>query len=298
VENELDGKVAIVTGASSGIGEATSEALAAESATVVAARREERLTGHKERVQDNGGRLEVVRRAEDEFGGVDILVNNAGVMLLSKVEKSLSDQWRQMFDVNVLGLLYATDAAIGAMRRRGGGHIVNISSVAGHVRGAGSTRGRSSPSTPSPRPCEELIEDKIRVTMVEPGAVETELATHHRRGSPAGGSGPSSTRHTPGRGFRLRRGLLRHPAREDERQRDPDPADRAGLLAACGPIEHEGSTNSAAEDRDRQACTSPGLGEGTRRLSGGASRALCLLDLRDRAVGPIPVGRDVGARLP
>jgi NADP-dependent 3-hydroxy acid dehydrogenase YdfG len=166
VANELDGKVAIVTGASSGIGEATSEALAAESATVVAAaRREERLTGLKERVQDNGGRLEVVRadvtdeahdlvrRAEDEFGGVDILVNNAGVMLLSKVEKSLSDQWRQMFDVNVLGLLYATDAAIGAMRRRGGGHIVNISSVAGHVRGAGSTRGRSSPSTPSPRPC-------------------------------------------------------------------------------------------------------------------------------------------------
>jgi NADP-dependent 3-hydroxy acid dehydrogenase YdfG len=153
VANELDGKVAIVTGASSGIGEATSEALAAESATVVAARREERLTGHKERVQDNGGRLEVVRRAEDEFGGVDILVNNAGVMLLSKVEKSLSDQWRQMFDVNVLGLLYATDAAIGAMPRRRGGHIVNISSVAGHVRGAGSTRGRSSPSTPSPRPC-------------------------------------------------------------------------------------------------------------------------------------------------
>jgi NADP-dependent 3-hydroxy acid dehydrogenase YdfG len=168
VANELDGKAAIVTGASSGIGEATSEALAAESATVVAAaRREERLTGLKERVQDNGSRLEVVRadvtdegrahdlvrRAEDEFGGVDILVNNAGVMLLSKVEKSLSDQWRQMFDVNVLGLLYATDAAIGAMRRRGGGHIVNISSVAGHVRGAGSTRGRSSPSTPSPRPC-------------------------------------------------------------------------------------------------------------------------------------------------
>jgi NADP-dependent 3-hydroxy acid dehydrogenase YdfG len=154
VANELDGKVAIVTGASSGIGEATSEALAAESATVVAAaRREERLTGLKERVQDNGSRLEVVRRAEDEFGGVDILVNNAGVMLLSKVEKSLSDQWRQMFDVNVLGLLYATDAAIGAMRRHGGGHIVNISSVAGHVRGAGSTRGRSSPSTPSPRPC-------------------------------------------------------------------------------------------------------------------------------------------------
>ena len=122
----LVGKVAIVTGASSGIGEATSEVLAAEGATVVAAaRREERLSDLKGRVEDNGGRLEVVqadvtdegqahdlmRRAETEFGGVDILGNTAGVMLLSKVEKGLSDQWRRMFDVNVLGLLYATDAA-------------------------------------------------------------------------------------------------------------------------------------------------------------------------------------------
>ena len=194
--NELDGKVAIVTGASSGIGEATSEALAAEGATVVAAaRREERLADLKGRVENNGGRLEVVqadvtdegqahelvRRAEDEFGGVDILVNNAGVMLLSKVEKSLSDQWRQMFDVNVLGLLYATDAAIGAMRRRGGGHVVNISSVAGRKTRPGSgvySGTKFAVNAISEALRQELIEDKIRVTMVEPGAVETELATH------------------------------------------------------------------------------------------------------------------------
>jgi NADP-dependent 3-hydroxy acid dehydrogenase YdfG len=109
VANGLDGKVAIVTGASSGIGEATSEALAAEGATVVAAaRREERLSDLKGRVEDNGGRLEVVQadvtdevqahdlvqRAEAEFGGVDILVNNAGVMLLSReAEGTRKEDW-------------------------------------------------------------------------------------------------------------------------------------------------------------------------------------------------------------
>src|SRR5215204_5264288 len=141
---KLDGKVAVVTGASSGIGEATAEALAAEgAAVVVAARRQDRLAGLVERIE--GGRVlaavcdvtdesqahGLIRKAEEEFGTVDILVNNAGVMLLSNVGKGLSDQWRRMFDVNVMGLLYATDAAIEVMKRQGGGHLVNISSVAG-----------------------------------------------------------------------------------------------------------------------------------------------------------------------
>ncbi len=193
---KLDGKVAIVTGASSGIGEATAEALAAEGASVVAAaRREERLSDLKSRVEGNGGKLgvvqadvtdegqahELVRRAEEEFGGVDILVNNAGVMLLSKVEKGLSDQWRQMFDVNVLGLLYATDAAIEAMRRRGGGHLVNVSSVAGRKTRPASgiySGTKFAVNAISEALRQELLEDKIRVTMVEPGAVETELTNH------------------------------------------------------------------------------------------------------------------------
>ncbi len=193
---KLAGKVAIVTGASSGIGEATAEALAAEGASVVAAaRREERLADLKSRVEANGGKLatvradvtdegqahDLVRRAEEEFGGVDILVNNAGVMLLSKVEKGLSDQWRRMFDVNVLGLLYATDAAIGAMRRRGGGHLVNVSSVAGRKTRPGSgvySGTKFAVNAISEALRQELLEDKIRVTMVEPGAVETELTNH------------------------------------------------------------------------------------------------------------------------
>ncbi len=194
---KLDGKVAVITGASSGIGEATAEALAAEGASVVvAARREERLNELVERIEGGGGQTlsvscdvtdegqahGLIQRAEEEFGRVDILVNNAGVMLLSKVEKGLSDQWRRMFEVNVLGLLYATDAAIEVMKGQQSGHIVNVSSLAGrkvtrdtsgiyagtkHAVGAISEGLRM-----------ELLEDNVRVTVVEPGAVETELTDH------------------------------------------------------------------------------------------------------------------------
>ena len=113
----LDGKVAVVTGASSGIGEATVRSLAAEGAAVVAgARRKERLDGLVEEVTQRGGKAiavecdvtdegqahDLVRRAVEEFGRIDILVNNAGVMLLSAVGKGLSEaSWRRMFDVNV-----------------------------------------------------------------------------------------------------------------------------------------------------------------------------------------------------
>ena len=111
---KLEGKVAVITGASSGIGEATAEALAAEGASVVvAARRKDRLSELVERINGKGGKAvsvecdvtdqeaahDLIRHARDELGGVDILVNNAGVMLLSKIGKGLSDQWRQMFDV-------------------------------------------------------------------------------------------------------------------------------------------------------------------------------------------------------
>ncbi len=113
---KLDGKVAVITGASSGIGEATAEALAAEgAAVVVAARREDRLNDLVGRIEGDGGRVlpvacdvtdeeqahALIRRAKDELGRVDILVNNAGVMQLSKIEKGLSDEWRTMFDVKI-----------------------------------------------------------------------------------------------------------------------------------------------------------------------------------------------------
>jgi NADP-dependent 3-hydroxy acid dehydrogenase YdfG len=193
----LDGKVAVVTGASSGIGEATAEALAAKGAVVVvAARREERLDELVGRIENSGGRTlavscdvtdegqahALIQRAEEEFGRVDILVNNAGVMLLSTVGKGLSDQWRQMFEVNVMGLLYATAAAIAVMKEQKSGHLVNISSVAGRKV----TRDSSGVYAGSKHAVgaiseglrQELLEDNIRVTVVEPGAVATELTDH------------------------------------------------------------------------------------------------------------------------
>jgi NADP-dependent 3-hydroxy acid dehydrogenase YdfG len=193
---KLDSKVVIITGASSGIGEATAEALAEEGATVVvAARREERLSELVERLNGDGGKAlavecdvtdeeqahALIQRAKDEFGQVDILVNNAGVMQLSKIEKGLSDEWRTMFDVNVMGLLYTTDAAVQVMKEQGSGHLVNVSSVAG--RKSGPLRGAYSGTkfavnAISEALRQELIEDNIRVTVVEPGAVETELPDH------------------------------------------------------------------------------------------------------------------------
>ena len=194
--NGLKGKVAVVTGASSGIGEATAGALAAEGASVVvAARREDRLEDLVERINGNGGKAlavacdvtdeqqahELIQRAKDEFGRVDILVNNAGVMQLSKVQRGLSDEWRTMFEVNVLGLLYATDAAIEVMKEQGSGHLVNISSLAsrGTRPGLGVYSGtKMAVNGISESIRQELLENNIRVTMVEPGAVETELPDH------------------------------------------------------------------------------------------------------------------------
>ena len=194
---KLDGKVAVVTGASSGIGEATVRSLAAEGAAVVAgARRKERLDGLVDEVARSGGKAiavecdvtdeeqahALVRRAVEEFGRIDILVNNAGVMLLSAVGKGLSDQWRQMFEVNVMGLLYATDAAIAAMREQGSGHLVNISSVAGRKvtrDSSGVYAGtKFAVNAISEGLRQELLGDNIRVTIVEPGAVATELPDH------------------------------------------------------------------------------------------------------------------------
>jgi NADP-dependent 3-hydroxy acid dehydrogenase YdfG len=193
---KLDDKVAVITGASSGIGEATAEVLAAEgAAVVVAARREERLEDLVGRINGNGGKVlgvacdvtdeqqahNLIKRGRDEFGRVDILVNNAGVMQLSKIQKGLSDEWRTMFEVNVLGLLYATDAAIEVMKEQGSGHLVNISSLAsrGTRPGLGVYSGtKMAVNAISESLRQELLEDNIRVTMVEPGAVETELPDH------------------------------------------------------------------------------------------------------------------------
>ena len=142
---DLSGKVAAITGASSGIGEATALALADAGAKVaLAARRKDRLDDLAGRIGDGALAVEAdvadeaqarrfVETTHSELGGLDILVNNAGVMLLGPVEGADTEDWRRMVDVNLLGLLYCTHAALPLMREGGGGHIVNVSSVAGRI---------------------------------------------------------------------------------------------------------------------------------------------------------------------
>ncbi|AFZ69665.1 SDR family oxidoreductase [Deinococcus peraridilitoris] len=193
---KLSGKAAIVTGASSGIGVATALALAGEGAAVVlTARREERLQDVARRIRTAGGQAEVVvadvakeaqaqeivQRAMDAFGRIDILVNNAGLMLLGPVVGADTTDWQRMIDVNLLGLMYATHAALPHMQRQGEGHIVNISSVSG--RGASPTSAGYSASKWAVGGFSEGLRQEvrlhgIRVTVIEPGVVATELTDH------------------------------------------------------------------------------------------------------------------------
>ncbi len=194
--DSLRGKVALVTGASSGIGEATAYALAAEGACVAAsARRPDRLEAVAKRIQERGGQVltivadvadekqanEMVNKAAERWGRLDIVVNNAGVMLLGKISGANTEDWRRMVGVNVLGLMYTTHAALPFLQKQKSGHIVNISSVAGRTARAGSgaynmTKWGVGAFSEALR--QEVLEDNIRVTVIEPGAVATELSSH------------------------------------------------------------------------------------------------------------------------
>jgi clavulanate-9-aldehyde reducatase len=194
----LDGRRILITGASSGIGEATAEAIvAAGGAVALAARRGDRLDALAERLGANGGRAvaieadiahedqsnALVARAADELDGLDGLVNNAGVMLLGLVQGADTDEWRRMIDVNLLGLLYCTNAALPLIRDGGGGDIVNVSSVAGRIAGLGSavynmTKWGVTGFSEALR--QECAHINVRVTCVEPGFVETELHGHNK----------------------------------------------------------------------------------------------------------------------
>lgn len=200
----LDGTVALITGASSGIGEATARALAEQGAKVaVAARRLERLErlaseigGHSHTalaieadIADQAQAIDAVDRTVDELGGLDIVVNNAGVMLLGPIENAPTEEWDRMIDLNLKGLINTTHAALPHLlaaaeeSERGCADVVNISSVAGRVVRAGSgvynlTKHGVGAFSESFR--QEFADRKVRSTLIEPGAVDTEL-THHLR---------------------------------------------------------------------------------------------------------------------
>ena len=190
----LDGKTAIITGASSGIGEATAQMLSNEGVNVVlAARREDRLNELKDEIESDGGNALVVKTdvtdrdqvnklaeaAKDMFGSIDILINNAGLMPLSFMEKLHVEEWEQMIDVNLKGVLYNIAAVLPTMQEQQSGHIVNISSVAGRrvfPGGAVYCATKFGVTALSEGMRRELSpSDNIRITAIEPGAVDTEL---------------------------------------------------------------------------------------------------------------------------
>jgi len=187
-------KVAIITGASSGIGYATALALSKAGAKVaIGARRVDRLEDLEKKIKENNGevysqQLDVTKKDDcssfvqnvlKKWGSVDILVNNAGLMPLSFVKNLKIDEWDQMIDVNIKGVLYCTAAVVNHMIEQQSGHIVNISSVAGRIvfpAGSVYCATKHAITAFSEGLREELsVRKNIRVTCIEPGVVSTEL---------------------------------------------------------------------------------------------------------------------------
>jgi len=192
----LQGKVCAVTGASSGIGAATARCFAeAGAAVALGARRADRLSELVDEIEKSGGRAlavetdvtkedqarALIERTSSELGRLDVLVNNAGVMLLGPIQGADTSEWRRMVEVNLLGLFYCTYYALPVMRDQGSGHIVNISSVAGRTASLGvgvynATKWGVGAFSESLR--QEALHLNVRVSVVEPGFVATELQDH------------------------------------------------------------------------------------------------------------------------
>ena len=185
------GRIAVITGASSGIGAATARALAAAGYRVaLLARRVDRINALADELGDGALAIEAdvtdrdalvaaADRVQQEFGAADVLVNNAGIMLLGPFSAEQSKDYRRMIEVNLLGAITATEVFLDQLKN-GGGDIVNISSVAGRFARAGNgvyaaTKWGLNGWSESLR--RELLPD-VRVTLIEPGAVATELPTH------------------------------------------------------------------------------------------------------------------------
>ena len=193
MNENIQGKVIVITGASSGLGEATARRLSAEGATMVlGARRSDRLESLTREFDAKGAKSlaivtdvtdrtqvqKLVDSAVQTFGRIDVLINNAGLMPLSPLENLLVDEWDRMIDVNIKGVLYGIAAALPHMMRQKAGHIINVSSVAGHKVGptfAVYSATKHAVRTLSEGLRMEVKPYNIRTTIISPGAVATEL---------------------------------------------------------------------------------------------------------------------------
>ena len=193
MSNNIEGKVVVITGASSGLGEATARLLSSQGASVVlGARRVDRLKSLADELTQKGGKAlavatdvtnsdqvkSLVAASVQKFGRIDVMINNAGLMPLSLLERFKIDDWNRMIDVNIKGVLYGIAAALPHMKKQKSGHIINVSSVAGHEVRPGSvvySATKHAVRVISEGLRQEVKPYNIRTTVISPGAVATEL---------------------------------------------------------------------------------------------------------------------------
>jgi NADP-dependent 3-hydroxy acid dehydrogenase YdfG len=193
MNNNISNKVIVITGASSGLGEAAARHLSAKGAIVVlGARRLDRIVKLAEELANNGEQAlavqtdvtksnevkHLVDEAVKTFGKVDVIINNAGIMALSALESLRTDEWDKMIDINIKGVLYGIAAVLPYMKEQKSGHIINVSSVSGHV--VGPTAAVYAATKHAVRAIsegfrQEVKEYNLRSTIISPGAVATEL---------------------------------------------------------------------------------------------------------------------------
>jgi NADP-dependent 3-hydroxy acid dehydrogenase YdfG len=196
MRSNIEGKIVVITGASSGMGEAAARHLSAQGATVaLGARRIARLQALAGEITAAGGNAlavetdvtnrgqvqRLVDTAVETYGRIDVLINNAGIMPLSPLERLNVEEWDRMIDVNLKGVLYGIAAALPHMKKQKSGHIINLSSVAGHKLFGGSavySATKFGVRALSEGLRQEVKPYKIRTTIISPGAVRTELLDH------------------------------------------------------------------------------------------------------------------------
>jgi NADP-dependent 3-hydroxy acid dehydrogenase YdfG len=195
MSNNIEGKVVVITGASSGLGEAAARHLAAQGAIVVlGARRVDRLQALADELTGKGGKAlavatdvthydqvkKLVDAAVQTYGRIDVMINNAGLMAQSLLERLRVDEWDRMIDVNIKGVLYGIAAALPHMKQQKSGHFINVSSVAGHKVHPGAavySATKFAVRALSEGLRQEVKPYNIRTTVISPGAVATELPT-------------------------------------------------------------------------------------------------------------------------